>query len=134
MADWSAGQPVEDSIYKAHINLINTSQHYICIQHIYGREREQGEEVRKYVRYNVDFVDIQNQYFISSTNAGRPKNKIALAIARRLHHLLALYSHCHSHYNILFSSISSLPFCSSVSSLFLSFLLSSYQSSILCFF
>lgn len=31
VSDWSAGQPVEDSIYKAHINLINTAQHYICI-------------------------------------------------------------------------------------------------------
>ena len=60
--------------------------------------------MRKYVRYNVDFVDIQNQYFISSTNAGRPKNKIALAIARRLHHLLALYSHLpfSSRYSLLF--------------------------------
>lgn len=57
VADWSAGQPVEDSIYKAHINLINTAQHYIYIQ---------------------------NQYFISSTTTERPKNKIALALARRI--------------------------------------------------
>lgn len=57
VSEWSAGQPVEDSIYKAHLNLINTAQH---------------------------FIYIQNQYFISSTTANRPKNKIALALARRI--------------------------------------------------
>lgn len=63
---------MEDSIYKAHINLINTSKSFICIQLIARSDAY------------FDVSDIQNQYFISSTTTSRPKNKIALALARRI--------------------------------------------------
>eukprot|EP01133_Synstelium_polycarpum_P003574 gene3574-4089_t len=53
VCDWSAGQSLENSIYKAYINLINMSQH---------------------------FIYIQNQFFISSVGQPQPNNQIAFAI------------------------------------------------------
>eukprot|EP01127_Copromyxa_protea_P015007 TRINITY_DN4263_c0_g3_i1.p1 TRINITY_DN4263_c0_g3~~TRINITY_DN4263_c0_g3_i1.p1 ORF type:complete len:998 (+),score=126.65 TRINITY_DN4263_c0_g3_i1:308-2995(+) len=56
--DWSTGQPIpEDSIYKAYISTIKNAKKYIYIE---------------------------NQYFISSIDRIRPKNKILEAIYRRL--------------------------------------------------
>eukprot|EP01113_Clastostelium_recurvatum_P006361 TRINITY_DN1286_c0_g1_i6.p1 TRINITY_DN1286_c0_g1~~TRINITY_DN1286_c0_g1_i6.p1 ORF type:complete len:1347 (-),score=391.81 TRINITY_DN1286_c0_g1_i6:62-4102(-) len=57
VAQWSAGQQVEDSIYKAYISLISRAKR---------------------------FIFIQNQYFISSVDSDQPKNKLALALVRRI--------------------------------------------------
>ncbi|EGG14833.1 phospholipase D1 [Cavenderia fasciculata] len=63
VSDWSAGQSLENSIYKAYINLINMSQYYIYIQ---------------------------NQFFISSTGNPQPNNQIAFAIMKRIEKAIIL--------------------------------------------
>ncbi|KYQ93680.1 hypothetical protein DLAC_11611 [Tieghemostelium lacteum] len=55
---WSAGQPLENSIYRAYLHLIDISQHYIYIQ---------------------------NQFFISSIGQlSHPNNQVAFAIYNRI--------------------------------------------------
>ncbi|EGC34269.1 hypothetical protein DICPUDRAFT_55934 [Dictyostelium purpureum] len=60
---WSAGQVLENSIYKAYLNLINLSQH---------------------------FIYIQNQFFISSVGFTQPNNQIAFAIYKRIEKAIIL--------------------------------------------
>eukprot|EP01132_Coremiostelium_polycephalum_P009277 gene9277-11370_t len=62
---WSAGQSLENSIYKAYISLISISQH---------------------------FIYIQNQFFISScgSNQSKSSNQIAFAIYKRIEKAILL--------------------------------------------
>jgi len=60
---WSAGQVLENSIYKAYLNLINLSQH---------------------------FIYIQNQFFISSVGFTQPNNQVAFAIYKRIEKAILL--------------------------------------------